>query len=402
MPLIFRCTCHILFILMSCHQPTAIRENKIKPETISQVKPGAEQPEKYLHLLAGKKVALVVNQTSMVGNAHLVDFLLKNHIKVTVIFAPEHGYKGDAADGEHIKDEKDAKSEIKIVSLYGNKLKPSKEDLLGVDVLVFDIQDVGARFYTYISSLHYIMESCAELKKPLLLLDRPNPNGHYVDGPVLDTAFRSFIGMHPVPVVYGMTIGEYGMMINGEHWLSKGIQCNLQVVPCKNYDHYTPYTLPVRPSPNLPNQRAILLYPSLCFLEGTSLSLGRGTDWPFQIYGHPDWKGGDITFTPVSRQESKHPPLEGKTCQGIDLRYANTDSLGQQKGLNLSYLIDAYNHLNKPSDFFRKDGFFNKLAGNDKLIADIKNNKTEAEIKAGWEDDLTRFKKTRKKYLLYP
>lgn len=357
--------------------------------------PAAEAPEDYLHHLKDKKVALVVNHTSLVDSVHLVDFLLSKDILVTKIFAPEHGFRGKADAGEAVADAKDVKTGLPIVSLYGNHKKPTTQDLQNVDVLVFDVQDVGARFYTYISTMHYVMEACAENNKQLIVLDRPNPNGFYVDGPVLQKEFSSFVGMHPIPVVHGLTVGELALMINGEDWLQEGRKCNLKVVKVKNYDHSMRYPLPVKPSPNLPNDKAVNLYPSLCFFEGTHISVGRGTYFPFQAIGYPDEKFGEFQFTPESIEGmSKYPPHENQVCYGLDLR--NAEELDH---LSLEYLIEYYQKWDGKKPFF--NNFFDKLAGNSELRKQILAGKTAAEIKASWRPDLEKYKSMRTKYLLY-
>ena len=318
----------ITFFLMTC-KPEA---EKVIYQTIptatqtTTVITAAERISVYHPLLANKKVALVVNQTSIVKGSHLVDTLLKLGVNIKVIFAPEHGFRGKADAGEVISDTKDTKTGLPIISIYGKKKKPSAEDLKDVDLVLFDIQDVGVRFYTYISTLHYVMESCAEFQKPLMVLDRPNPNGYFVDGEILNPAYKSFVGMHQVPTVYGMTIGEYAKMINGEGWLPNKATCDLTVIECKNYTHDTFYELPVKPSPNLPNIRSILLYPSICFFEGTTLSLGRGTEKQFQVIGHPALKS-DFSFTPMPNEGAKEPPLKGEKCYGLDLSNMTTGSI---------------------------------------------------------------------------
>jgi uncharacterized protein YbbC (DUF1343 family) len=363
------------------------------------VKVGAERIEQYLPLLKGKTVGLVVNQTSMVGNTHLADTLISLGVNVQAIFAPEHGFRGIADAGEHVKNGIDPKTNVSIVSLYGDNKKPSAEQLKNLDVLIFVIQDAGARFYTYISTLHYVMEACAEQQKPLIILDRPNPNGHYVDGPVLDTAFRSFIGMHRVPVVHGMTIGEYAKMLNGEKWLANKVQCSITVIKCLNYSHKTFYSLPVKPSPNLPNMTAIYLYPSLCFFEGTrAVSVGRGTDKPFQQYGSPEFPQQLYSFTPVSTPGATKPFLQDKKCYGYDLSGIPLDLLRVQK-LTLKYLLRAYKLSSDKAHFFTD--FFFKLAGGKTLKSQIIQGWTEKQIRQSWQPQLARFKIIRKKYLLY-
>ncbi len=362
----------------------------------------AERIALYHPLLQGKRVALVVNQTSLVKSVHLVDTLLKLGIDVRVIFAPEHGIRGKAEAGELISDSKDIKTGIPIVSLYGKKKKPLPEDLKDIDVLVFDIQDVGVRFYTYISTLHYVMEACGEQKIPMVVLDRPNPNSYFIDGPVLNMEFKSFVGMHAVPIVYGMTIGEYAKMINGEGWLNGGIRCDLSVIPCKNYTHQTYFELPVKPSPNLPNIKSILLYPSVCLFEGTFLSLGRGTDKPFQVIGHPMLQS-DFSFTPEQNEGAKDPPHRGKLCFGVDLSKNTIGSIMENKSIHLGYLLDFYQQMKtQKQPFFLENLFFDKLAGTDQLRKQIMEGNTEAEIRSSWKAGLDAFKKTRIKYLIYP
>lgn len=372
------------------------------PEVPVPIVPGAERTELYMHLLKGRKIGLVVNQTSLIRNVHLVDSLLRSGIDIKVIFSPEHGFRGTADAGEKISDSKDGQTGLTIVSLYGNKRKPRPEDLRNVDMLVFDIQDVGVRFYTYISTLHYVMEAAAENDIPLIVLDRPNPNGHYIDGPVLEPAFRSFVGMHPVPVVYGMTIGEYALMINGEKWLNGAVRCRLDVISCKDYMHDSMYDLPVKPSPNLPNLRSILLYPSLCLFEGTTLSVGRGTDRQFQILGHPEIKS-DFSFTPSPNEGAKDPVWNGTKCYGTDFTGIPVEPLFQTKKLDLKYLIRYYRELTSKGDkYFLDNLFFDKLAGTDKLRKQIIEGLKEEQIRASWQQDIEKFKKIRQKYLLYP
>ncbi|MEO5906066.1 MAG: DUF1343 domain-containing protein [Saprospiraceae bacterium] len=360
--------------------------------------PGAWMTEDYIPLLEGKRVGLVVNQTSMIRDKHLVDSLLSRMIKVECIYAPEHGFRGKADAGSHIKDGVDSTTGVRITSLYGDKKKPTPGDLEGIDVMVFDIQDVGARFYTYISTLHYLMEGLAEAGIPLIILDRPNPNGHYVDGPILDTVhYRSFVGMHPIPVVHGMTIGEYGQMINGEKWIHS--KCELTVIPCKNYDHTMSYHLPVKPSPNLPNQRSILLYPGICFFEGTVASLGRGTTTPFQVVGHPDYPDKSFSFTPVPTPGALHPPLEGKTCYGMDLTMLSEESLFLSARLDLTTLLSFYQKM--PKETFFNAAWFDKLAGGPAFRESILAGWSEDQIRESWRHNLEAFKSIRNKYLLY-
>jgi len=364
------------------------------------LKPGAENFKEYIPLLNEKKVAIVANQSSMVNGEHLVDVLLAKKIQIAKIFSPEHGFRGDADAGEKITNGIDEKTGLPIVSLYGKHYKPSVEDLNDADVVVFDIQDVGVRFYTYISTLHYVMEACAEQGKKLIVLDRPNPNGHYVDGPVLENKYKSFVGMHPVPVVYGMSIGEYAQMINGEKWLKNKVQCELVVVPCENWNRDKSYLLPVTPSPNLPNHLSVTLYPSLCFFEGTVVSAGRGTDFPFQTYGHPSFTNGDFEFTPRSISgASKYPKFKGKKCNGYDLRKINTTEFRKKKKLDLSFLLTAYDELKENTEFF--NSFFEKLAGTANLRSQLESSLSEDEIRESWEKDLKYFMDIRAKYLIY-
>ncbi len=392
------------FQLVSCGQ--SIKKGKTIPNPIdTSLTIGADRINLYLPDLKNKTIAIVANQTSITNikgkSTHLVDFLhQQSDITVKTVFAPEHGFRGKADAGETVVDGIDGKTGIPIVSLYGKNKKPTATQLKNIEVVVFDIQDVGARFYTYISTLHYVMEACAEMKIPVVLLDRPNPNGHYVDGPVLTSKHKSFVGMHPVPVVYGMTIGEYGKMINGEKWLDKKLTCDLKVIPLKNYDRNEPYSLPVKPSPNLPNDKAINLYPSLCFFEGTVISVGRGTDHQFQVIGSPIFKKIDnktYSFTPIPNEGAKKPKHKGLKCYGNDLRNENTISK-----LTLSWLIDyyhTYKGLSKEKVFF--NSFFTKLAGTEKLQQQITSGITEANIRKSWQPDLNTFKKIRRKYLIY-
>jgi len=360
---------------------------------------GAERLDHYLPKLQDIEVGLVGNKSSRVGDMHLLDVLLSKGINVTIVFCPEHGFRGEGEAGELIDDHLDSKTGIPVVSVYGSKKKPAEKDLLGIDLLVFDIQDVGARFYTYISTLHYIMEAAAEQGIELLVLDRPNPNGFYVDGPIREESLKSFVGMHPIPVVHGMTIGEYAKMINGEKWLNNGVQCDLEVVGCINYDRMTEYILPVIPSPNLPNQTSVYLYPSLCFFEGTIVSIGRGTIVPFQIYGHPDYPG-EFKFRPESIEgASMNPKWKNQTCSGQDLRRSGIIDLFQEPGLHLEYLIDAYNQLGKPENFFTK--YFDTLAGTKRIRAMIIEGYSADEIRATWVDDVRKFQKLRENYLMY-
>lgn len=357
---------------------------------------GADRMDQLLPLIKEKKVALVVNQTSLSSTGtHILDLLLDQKIDITKIFAPEHGFRGTADAGEKIVDGKDSKTGIPVVSLYGKNHKPSTEQLKNIDVVIFDIQDVGSRFYTYISTMHYVMEACAENGKQCIILDRPNPND-FIDGPILDIKFRSFVGMHTIPIQHGLTIGELAMMINGEKWLKDGISCDLQVIPMTGWKHGQEYILPVKPSPNLPNNQAIALYPSLCFFEATNVSVGRGTDAPFQIAGAPDPKYGEYSFTPRSTEGAKNPPNLGKTCYGIDLREYKAKPV-----IELRFLIDFYKKSGKGAEFFTNAGFMDLLSGSDILRKQVINGDSEQQIRKSWEKDLTIYKTMREKYLLY-
>lgn len=361
--------------------------------------PGANQFELYGKLIEGKPIAIVANQTSMVGQIHLVDTLLARGMNIKVIFAPEHGFRDLADAGTKIENSKDPETGISIISLYGKHLKPTTEDLSGIELVLFDIQDVGARFYTYISTLHYVLEACAENNVKCIILDRPNPNGFYFDGNIPDTAFRSFVGMDPVPVVHGMTVGEYAMMANGEGWLKGGVKCDLKIIKCKNYTHSILYDLPVKPSPNLPNQTSVYLYPSLCFFEGTNISLGRGTKFPFQVYGSPELPDRGFSFTPESSPGAKNPPMSGIKCYGTDLRNAIIDKLVPLPYLNLDWIISAYNDYPEKDKFFT--GYFDVLAGGPVLREQILSGMTSRQIRITWKEGLEKFSKVRKKYLLY-
>jgi len=367
----------------------------------NDIKVGADRTEFYLLSLENKKVAIMTNLTGTIGRTHLVDSLLSLDINITKVFSPEHGFRGESEAGAEVNSNIDLKTGISIISLYGSHKKPTAEDFSDVDIVVFDIQDVGARFYTYISSLHYLMEACAENQKDLIVLDRPNPNGFYVDGPMLDSNYKSFVGMDSIPVVHGLTVGEFALMLNGENWLKNGEKCKLTVISVKNYSHKMLYQLPIAPSPNLPNMASIYLYPSLCLFEGTPISIGRGTEKAFQIYGHPDLKNFDTSFIPVSiAGKSANPKHENKICKGFDVTNFGLNVLPNYSKLYLFWLIDSYDKLGKPNDFFT--GFFNKLAGTDKLKQQIIDGRTEDEIRALWQDQLTKYKQLRKKYLLYP
>lgn len=410
--------------------PEEKRQNKTKTgvvktgelTVVNEIICGAEKFYLYSELLKDKNVGVVANQTSIVYqesdrpdlylekntpiiNMHLVDFLISKKVSIKKVFAPEHGFRGTADAGEHVKDGVDSKTGVPLISLYGNNKKPSQEQLKGIDVVVFDIQDVGARFYTYISTLHYVMEACAELGIPMIVLDRPNPNGHYIDGPIMEPENESFVGMHPIPVVHGMTIGEYAQMINGEGWLNnkekdfskKKMYCDLTIIKMQNYTHQTQYSLPTKPSPNLPNDQAINLYPSLCFFEGTFINAGRGTEMQFQVFGAPSLPTSKYTFeyTPQANEGAKDPKFKGQLCHGKDLRKEPRLSK-----INLEWLIDAYNANGKKKDFF--NSFFINLAGTDKLQKQIEQGLSAQEIRNSWKDGLAGFQKIREKYLLYP
>ena len=370
---------------------------------------GADQTEHYLGELSNKKVGMVINATSIIGKQLSVDSLKKLGIRIEKIFAPEHGFRGNYSNGAKVENGLDPETGIPVISLYGKHLKPTPEDLAGLDILVFDIQDVGARFYTYISTLHYVMEACAENNLKLLILDRPNPNGFYVDGPVLEDQFKSFIGMHPVPIVHGMTIGEYAQMINGEGWLANQAQCPIKIVKVANYTHQSVYTLPVKPSPNLNTQQAIYLYPSLCLFEGTVISQGRGTQFPFQVLGNPELKGKyDFQFKPIAIPGMSENPLHrNEVCYGIDLRKYPISKIRKSEQLNLKWLIELYKVYPAKASFFDykqhpQMGNFDKLAGTSSLREQIIAGKSEEEIRLSWEPALSQYKLMRKNYLLYP
>ena len=363
---------------------------------------GAERTSLYFSKLKGKRIGFVANQTSKIKNDHLVDILLNEGVNIVKVFSPEHGFRGNADAGAKVRDEIDLQTGLPIYSLYGkSRRKPSKEVLKDIDLILFDLQDVGVRFYTYISSMHYVMEACTENSIPLILLDRPNPNGFYVDGPILNPKFKSFVGMHEVPVVHGMTIGEYAKMINGERWLKDSVKCSLEVIPCLNYNHLIKYNLPIPPSPNLPNMRSVYLYPSLCFFEGTNVSIGRGTDIPFQIYGAPYFDSKLFKFTPKSSYGSKYPKYKEIDCFGEDLRTLSLDSLKNINSLNFNWLVKSFKMSNESLDFFNKNGFFNLLAGTDKIMNLIKGGASGVQIRETYQMELEKFKLIRKKYLIY-
>jgi len=399
-----------LLIWMGCwHIQTSCAQTKSVSSKSTEILTGADQTEKYLSLLARKNVAIFANPTSVIGKTHLLDTLIASKIKVVTIFGPEHGFRGKADAGEHVNNDVDAKTGIPVISLYGDHKKPTAADLKNVDVMLFDIQDVGVRYYTFISSLQYYLEAAIENEKELIILDRPNPNGFYVDGPVLDTAFKSFVGMQPIPIVYGLTIGEYAKMLLGEKWLDKKcypIQPNskfkLTIVPCKNYTHDSKYELPVNPSPNLKEMQSIYLYPSTCFFEGTMMSEGRGTDKPFQIFGHPSLPSNLFSFTPKPNAGAKSSKCFNQSCFGWNLSGSKEDVLlSIDNKIQIKYLLEAYKLFPGKDSFFLKNNFFNKLAGNGMLMQQIKDGKSEAEIRKRWEPQLSTFKAIRKKYLLY-
>jgi len=370
------------------------------PKETDEILTGAQQTDKWISKLQGKRIGLVVNATSTIGYTHLVDTMKSLNLNVKYIFAPEHGFRGDADAGEHVLNEKDPKTDLPIYSLYGNRKAPEDSILRELDIVVFDIQDVGCRFYTYLSTLHYVMGACAKAAVPLLVLDRPNPNGHYVDGPIMKPEFKSFVGVDPVPIVHGMTLAEMAGMINGEYWLGKGIQCDLKIISCQAYNHSTKYIPPISPSPNLKSLRAILLYPSLCLTEGTVLSVGRGTDTPFEVVGYPDSKIGDYYFMPLKTRGNKAPLYLDNECRGFSYQQLDIDSLRTNPGIDLSSIIEFYKQA--PSNFFLANGFFDKLAGTDSIRKLIMEGKSSWEIRQTWQEELIEFKYKRRKYLLYP
>ncbi|MBA7525134.1 hypothetical protein ES705_17283 [subsurface metagenome] len=361
---------------------------------------GAERIEMYLSLLEGKKVALVANHTSKINDTHLLDSLLSLKINVVKIFTPEHGFRGVADAGEQLNNYVDSSTGLPVISLYGKIKKPKPEHLEGVNTVIFDIQDVGTRFYTYISTMQYVMEACAENDVEFVVFDRPNPNGFYVDGPILDPEHKSFVGMNPIPVVHGLTVAEYARMINGERWLKNGIQCKLKYIPCENYDHNKAYELPIKPSPNLPDMLSIYLYPSLCLFEGTIMSVGRGTDFPFQVFGHPAYVNETFSFTPGSNEGASNPKYSGIECKGVDLRDIEYRFFWQERRIILNWLIDAYNNMKEKGDFF--NSYFSKLSGTQELQKQIESGLSPEDIYKSWEPGLIQYKQIRKKYLLYP
>ncbi|MDG1728812.1 MAG: DUF1343 domain-containing protein [Algibacter sp.] len=398
----------IVLVMISCASKVknGLNEETEVPnqfENDSSIVVGANQTEMYLPLLKGKRIGIVANQTSVIfkndnTNTHLVDSLVALNMDVKKVFSPEHGFRGRVDAGEIVKDDIDTKTNLPIVSLYGKNKKPTKEQLEGLDIVVFDIQDIGVRFYTYISTLHYLMEACSENNIPVLILDRPNPNGQYIDGPTMEKQHQSFLGMHPIPLVYGMTIGEYAQMVNGEKWLSNEARCDITIIPCANYTHNKTYSLLIRPSPNIPNDQSIKLYPSLGLFEGTNVNAGRGTEFQFQRYGAPFLNPETMTFTytPHANFGAKHPKHKSELCYGEDLSNATI-----KDEMTLKWIIKAYENTTDKSLFFLTDGF-TKHAGTNKLQKQIEAGLSEEAIKATWQDDLERFKKTRKTYLIYP
>jgi uncharacterized protein YbbC (DUF1343 family) len=388
-----------LFLYTGKVQAQITAKSDFTTVTPDMIKVGAEHTEQYLTLLKGKNVAVVANQTSLVKKQLLVDTLQSLGIKVVKIFAPEHGFYGEQDAGATVKNAKIPQTSIHIISIYGKHNKPTAEDLNGVDVVIYDIQDVGVRFFTYVSTLHLVMEACAENKKQLIVLDRPDPNGYYVDGPVLESAFKSFSGMDPVPIVYGMTPGEYAKMLNGEKWLSNGEQCDLTCIPVTGWNHKNYYEIPVKPSPNLPNMASIFLYPSLALFEGTVISVGRGTDKPFEIIGNPQFKTAPYTFTPQSVPGAQHPPFEGQKCYGHDLSDFGSVMIKNYQKLYLFWLKGAYKDYPDKANFF--NSYFKELVGNDVLQKQIEQGMPEEEIRKTWEPGISAFLTIRRKYLLY-
>lgn len=395
---------YILFLLLSCKpgagQVKAQSSNGYKYTTDDNTNNGAERLNEYLPLLQNKKIGIVANHTSMVGKTHLVDTLISLKINVVKVFAPEHGFRGIADAGEKVNTGIDEKTGLPCVSLYGKNKKPTAEQLADMDIVLFDIQDVGARFYTYISTMTYVMEACAENKKQVIVLDRPNPNGHYVDGPV-NTKLGSFVGMHAVPIVHGMTVGEYAQMVNGEKWLANGVQCDLKVITTENYDHKTLYIVPIPPSPNLKTQESIYLYPTTCLFEGTELSVGRGTEDPFTMIGHPDYTAYTYYFIPVSRPGAKNPKFIGQKCYGIN--FVTDSKWGEPEAhhrIEIKFLLEMYRSFPHKDKFFTS--FFDQLVGNSNVKQMIIDGKSEVEIQNLWKKEVQDFKVIRKKYLLYP
>ena len=403
-PVLFLLVFEFLFVFTCkhlCAQDSSASALQLVDKSQDELRVGAQHTEIYFPLLKGKAVAVVAHPASLIKNVHLVDSLLKAGIKVVKVFAPEHGFRGNVEAGAAIKNNIDFRTNLPVISLYGKNYKPKPEELKNVDVVLFDIQDVGARFYTYISTLHYVMEACAENNKQLIVLDRPNPNGYYVDGPILDLKYKSFTGMHQVPIVYGMTIGEYAQMINGEKWLLNGLKCKLQVVPIDGYNHNVLYQLPLKPSPNLPTMSSVYLYPSLCLFEGTKVSVGRGTDKPFQIFGYPGLKNAKTSFIPKPISGFSESPLyNGETCGGFYVSDYGESFVKYYRKIYLFWILNLYKTCDTKSDFFTN--YFNFLAGNEVLKKQIIAGETEDHIRDSWSLGIKKFKEIRKKYLLYP
>lgn len=387
-----------LFIFFSCssHSGPSAPEDELIPI------PGAWQTQLWFPHIEGKNIALLGNHSSLIGHVHLADSLLRAGFSLIKVFSPEHGFRGHAAAGEHVQSGLDTQTGLPVISLYGANRRPSPKDLADVDIIIFDIQDVGARFYTYISTMTYMMEEAARQNIPMLILDRPNPNGHIVDGPVLEKDQTSFVGLHPIPVLHGMTVAEYALMVNGQGWLGNDLYCDLIIVPVHNYRRDMWYELPVAPSPNLPNMTSIMHYASLCFFEGTHISLGRGTDFPFQVFGHPDFPESvfPFSFTPESRSAAPNPPQLGNLCYGKDLRTDAPEELMQKAKLDISYLLLAWEYYPERDKFF--NNFFHRLAGTTELRRQIEAGLSEQEIRASWADGLASFREMRAAYLIYP
>lgn len=385
----------ILFITLFC-----VTFMNLQAQSKQKIVLGAERTELYLPLLEGKRVAVLTNQTGRVAEENIVDFLLSKKVKIITILSPEHGFRGKADAGEQVGNSIDTKTGLPIFSLYGRNKNQSLDSVMqSIDILIFDLQDVGVRYYTYLSTMVHIMNACAANKVKMIILDNPNPNGFYVDGPILDMKYKSDVGIIPIPVVHGMTLGELALMVNGEKWLTQQVQCNVLVIPCYNYTHSMHYQLPVPPSPNLPNMRSVYLYPSLCYFEATPVSLGRGTDAPFQQFGNPNMTGYSYSFTPRKVTGATNPPQQNQLCFGVDLRTSPPDAELFQKGIDLTYLIESYRNLKIGDAFFNR--FFEKLIGVDYVRQMIEEGKNASEIKARWENDCREFKKMRQSYLLY-
>jgi uncharacterized protein YbbC (DUF1343 family) len=398
------CPLILASVLGSCAErvPETDSESETQAETEQPILPGIYKVDSLSQTLLGKNVAVVSNHTGMIGDTHLVDTLLSLGINVKCVMSPEHGFRGDTPDGDNIKDSIDDETGLPIFSVYGKTKKPTPEMLKGVDIILFDIQDVGARFYTYLSTLHYVMEAAAELGLEVIVLDRPNPNGFYIDGPILEKSFESFVGLHPVPVVYGMTIGEYALMINGEKWLDKGQSCDLFVVKCSGYTHASLYQLPIKPSPNLPDMESIYLYPTICFFEGTTVSVGRGTDTPFSIIGEPSNTKGDYYFTPEAKPgASTNPKHKGEKCRGYNLRREDVLALAKPE-IQVEWYCKMYSETTNQKEFFNANLYFDKLAGNDSFRKAILAGESCEAIHESWQPGIEAFKKTRAKYLIYP